>query len=164
MIQLNYLAFAIPAFFLFLYLEYRLAIYLKKPEIFKYESSIANISIGVAERLLNLFISASFYSLFYWIYKNYALVNIPNAWWVWELHLDDKLFTASAILITLINCGALLEQRKWIYYLECFRLILLLAYTFWKCAQMGWLNDPALKLTNKLIIPSYKRTCVSSII
>lgn len=85
MIQLNYLAFAIPAFFLFLYLEYRLTIYLKKPEIFKYESSIANISIGIAERLLNLFISASFYSLFYWIYKNYALVNIPNAWWVWVL-------------------------------------------------------------------------------
>jgi alkylglycerol monooxygenase len=85
MIQLNYLAFAIPAFFLFLYLEYRLAIYLKKPEIFKYESSIANISIGIAERLLNLFISASFYSLFYWVYKNYAVINIPNSWWVWVL-------------------------------------------------------------------------------
>lgn len=83
MIQLNYLTFAIPAFFLFLYLEYRLAIYLKKPEIFKYESSIANISIGITERLLNLFISASFYSLFYWVYKNYALVNISNTWWVW---------------------------------------------------------------------------------
>lgn len=85
MIQLNYRAFAIPAFFLFLYLEYRLAIHLKKPEVFKYESSIANISIGIAERLLNLFISASFYSLFYWVYKNYALVNIPNSWWVWVL-------------------------------------------------------------------------------
>lgn len=85
MIQLNYLAFAIPAFFLFLYLEYRLAIYLKKSEIFKYESSIANISIGIAERLLNLFISASFYSLFYWVYKNHALLSIPNTWWVWVL-------------------------------------------------------------------------------
>ncbi|WP_342330309.1 sterol desaturase family protein [Pedobacter sp. FW305-3-2-15-E-R2A2] len=378
MIQLNYLAFAIPAFFLFLYLEYRLAIYLKKPEIFKYESSIANISIGIAERLLNLFISASFYSLFYWVYKNYALFSIPNTWWVWvllilvtdlvwywyhrlghqvnflwaahivhhqseefnltvsaritifqalirnvfwcvipflgfhpamvitilmvhgaysffthtqlvgklgwlehifitpslhgvhhasdkkyldknygdvfafwdklfgtfqreeeapkyglthpvksysflwqhfhyyleileackkekhfkarlkiifgnpatldqnirpiletrylqqktepayrfkfriylnfqlflciallsfftafykELHFEDKLFTASFILITLINCGALLEQWKWIYYLECFRLSLLLAYTFWKFTQMDWHTD-----------------------
>lgn len=85
MMPLNYLAFAIPAFFLFLYLEYRLAVYLKKPEVFKYESSIANISIGIAERLLNLFISASFYSLFYWVYKNYALFDIPNTWWVWLL-------------------------------------------------------------------------------
>lgn len=82
---MNYLAFAIPAFFIFLYLEYLLAVHLKKTSVFKYESSIANLSVGIAERLLNLFISASFYSLFYWIYKHYALFNIPNTWWVWVL-------------------------------------------------------------------------------
>ncbi|RZK10991.1 MAG: sterol desaturase family protein [Flavobacterium sp.] len=64
--MINYLAFAIPAFFLFLYLEYVIAIRLKRPDIFKYESSVANLSIGIAERLLNLFI-------------------IPNTWWVWFL-------------------------------------------------------------------------------
>ncbi|ACU05329.1 sterol desaturase family protein [Pedobacter heparinus] len=85
MIQLNYLAFAIPAFFIFLFLEYQLAIRLNKLSVFKYEGSISNLSIGIAERLLNLFISASFYSLFYWVYKNYALFNIPNTWWVWIL-------------------------------------------------------------------------------
>lgn len=85
MIQLNYLAFAIPAFFIFLYLEYLLAIYLKRTGVFKYESSISNLSIGIAERLLNLFISASFYGLFYWVYENYALFKIPNTWWVWIL-------------------------------------------------------------------------------
>ncbi|TDQ10925.1 sterol desaturase family protein [Pedobacter metabolipauper] len=83
MIQPNYLAFAIPAFFVFLYIEYQLAVRLKKGDIFKYESSISNLSIGIAERLLNLFISASFYNLFYWVYKNYAIFNIPNTWWVW---------------------------------------------------------------------------------
>lgn len=81
----NYLAFAIPAFFVFLFLEYQLAVHLKKTAVFKYESSISNLSIGIAERLLNLFISASFYSLFYWIYKNWAIFNIPNTWWVWIL-------------------------------------------------------------------------------
>lgn len=81
----NYLAFAIPAFFVFLFLEYRLALSLKKGHLFKYESSISNLSIGIAERLLNLFISASFYSLFFWIYTNYALFSIPNTWWVWLL-------------------------------------------------------------------------------
>lgn len=83
--QFNYLAFAIPAFFIFLLLEYLLARRLKKTYIFKYESSIANLSIGIAERLLNLLISASFYGLFYWIYKYYALFAIPNTWWVWVL-------------------------------------------------------------------------------
>ncbi|MNS28237.1 hypothetical protein D3C72_602060 [compost metagenome] len=31
-------------------------------------------------------------------------------------------------MITLINCGALLEQRKWIYYLEYSRLFILTTY------------------------------------
>jgi alkylglycerol monooxygenase len=83
--QINYLAFAIPAFFIFLFLEYQLAVRLNKVNVFKYESSISNLSIGIAERLLNLFISASFLNLFYWVYKNYALFQIPNSWWVWVL-------------------------------------------------------------------------------
>ncbi|WP_199140213.1 sterol desaturase family protein [Pedobacter sp. ASV12] len=81
----NYLAFAIPAFFLFLYLEYQLAVRLKKKHLFRYESSVANVSIGIAERLLNLFVAGSFYDLFQYIYKNYALFHIPNTWWVWVL-------------------------------------------------------------------------------
>ena len=40
----------------------------------------------------------------------------------------DKAFVLSFILITLINCGALLEQRKWIYYLEYARLFLISLY------------------------------------
>ena len=83
--KINYLAFAIPAFFLFVYLEYLLAASKKKTHLFKYESSVSNISIGIAERLLNLFIAASFYDLFTYLYENYAVFDIPNAWWVWAL-------------------------------------------------------------------------------
>jgi len=79
----NYLAFAIPAFFVFLFLEYQVAIKRNMASVFKYESSVSNLSIGVAERLLNLFISASFYNLFFWVYKHHAIFNIPNQWWVW---------------------------------------------------------------------------------
>lgn len=81
--KLNYLAFAMPAFFLFLYMEYKLAQHRKKEHLFKYESSVSNISIGIAERLINLFVSASFYQVYYWVYNNYALFNIPNNWIVW---------------------------------------------------------------------------------
>jgi alkylglycerol monooxygenase len=81
--NLNYLAFAMPAFFLFLFLEYKLAQHRKKQDIFKYESSVSNISIGIAERLINLFVSVSFYQVFYWIYENYALFSIPDNWMVW---------------------------------------------------------------------------------
>lgn len=81
--KLNYLAFAMPAFFLFVWLEYKAAQRKKKPELFKYESSISNISIGIAERLLNLFVAASFYQLYYYVYENYAIFNIPANWMVW---------------------------------------------------------------------------------
>ncbi|MFC3563369.1 sterol desaturase family protein [Pedobacter jamesrossensis] len=83
MTDVNYLAFAIPAFFLFVYIEYRLALRNKKDDVFKYESSVANFSVGIAERLLNLFIAASFYQAYNWIYNNYAFFDIPNKWYIW---------------------------------------------------------------------------------
>lgn len=81
--NLNYLAFAMPAFFLFVYMEYKLAQHRKKEHLFKYESSVSNISIGIAERLINLFVSASFYQVYYWVYNNYKIFDIPNNWMVW---------------------------------------------------------------------------------
>ncbi|WP_313377050.1 sterol desaturase family protein [Chishuiella sp.] len=82
-----YLAFAIPAFFLFVWIEYKIAERKKMKNVFKYESSISNISIGIAERLLNLFITGSFYQLFVYIYENYRLMTLPNTWWIWIVML-----------------------------------------------------------------------------
>jgi alkylglycerol monooxygenase len=79
---MNLLVLAMPAFFLFLYLEYSIA-KAKKLMIYKYESSISNISVGIAERLLDLFIAASFYKLFEYIYNKFALFDIPANWLVW---------------------------------------------------------------------------------
>ncbi|WP_116788183.1 sterol desaturase family protein [Flavobacterium psychrotrophum] len=79
----NYLAFAMPAFFLFVFLEYKAAQRQKRPELFKYESSVSNVSIGIAERLLNLFVAGAFYTLYYWIYENFAIFKIPNHWAIW---------------------------------------------------------------------------------
>lgn len=85
--QLALAAFVIPAFWIFLALEYWAARRKKMAHVFNYENSITNISVGIAERLLNLLITGSFYGLFYFIYENYALFNIPNQWWVWILLL-----------------------------------------------------------------------------
>ncbi len=49
----------------------------------------------------------------------------------------DKLFLVSFTLLTLINCGALIEQMKWIYYLECFRLISVFGYVFF---NLDWFS------------------------
>ncbi|RNL52440.1 sterol desaturase family protein [Pedobacter jejuensis] len=87
MTEINYLAFAIPAFFLFVFIEYKFAQDRNRSDVFKYESSIANFSVGIAERLLNLFIAASFYQVYNWVYQNYALFDIPNKWYIWLLLL-----------------------------------------------------------------------------
>lgn len=85
--NINLIAFAAPAFFIFLYLEYQYAKYKKQQHLFKYESSVSNTTIGIAERLLNLFVTASFYGLFVWIYENYRIFTIPNHWYIWVLLL-----------------------------------------------------------------------------
>jgi sterol desaturase/sphingolipid hydroxylase (fatty acid hydroxylase superfamily) len=84
--EVNWTAFAIPAFFIFLALEYAAAVR-KKKNLFTFESSVANLSIGIAERLMNLFVSAGFYGLFYYVYEHFALFTIPATLPVWVLLL-----------------------------------------------------------------------------
>jgi alkylglycerol monooxygenase len=84
---LNPIAFIIPAFFAFLGLEYFAAKQQKKEMLFNYEGSIANLSVGIAERLLNLFITGSFYSLYYYVYEHFSIFNLPTGWWMWLILL-----------------------------------------------------------------------------
>jgi len=83
--SLNPAALAIPAFFLFAGLEYVAARRKKQSSVFKFDSSIANMSIGLAERLLNLFLVASFYGIFQYLYEHHAFWGIPNTAWVWAI-------------------------------------------------------------------------------
>jgi alkylglycerol monooxygenase len=85
--ETNYLAFVIPAFFLFVGIEYLVSLQKKQKHLFKFDSSVTNISIGIAERLINLFIASSLYGMFEYIYQEYALFSIPNHWLVWILLL-----------------------------------------------------------------------------
>ncbi|MGC3946226.1 MAG: sterol desaturase family protein [Chryseolinea sp.] len=84
--NLNYSAFAIPAFFVFVGLEYFVALRKQKP-VFRYESSIVNVSVGVAERLLNLFLTTAFLDLFNYVYNEYAIWHVSDEWYVWVILL-----------------------------------------------------------------------------
>lgn len=72
---------AAPLFLFFLLLEYYIA-RKKNQQVFKYGSSISNISIGIAERFVNLFVGGLFYTVFVFVYENYALFEIPKQWYV----------------------------------------------------------------------------------
>lgn len=81
--HIHFLAFAMPAFFIFLFIEFRIAAYKRRKDIFNYESSVSNISIGIAERLLNLFVTGSFYQLYFFVYDHYRIFEIPQTPLVW---------------------------------------------------------------------------------
>ena len=48
-----------------------------------------------------------------------------------QLHWVEQILITLYILITLINCGAILEQRQWIFYLEYARVWLVLIGVLW---------------------------------
>lgn len=80
---MNWTALIIPAFFLFVFLEFWLAKRKQISHTISFDNSISNISIGIAERLLNLLITGSFYGLYQYLFTHFAIFTIPNHWLTW---------------------------------------------------------------------------------
>ena len=83
--QLNYLALAVPFFTGLMYLEYYLSKKKGKSENFHFDEAVANINVGIAERLSDIFATGLFYFFFAWIYKNFALFDINPGVFTWIL-------------------------------------------------------------------------------
>lgn len=84
------LTISIPVFILAITLEYFLS-RKKNIEAFTFNSTISNLSIGVAERLSNLALTGIFYSIFNYIYNHFAIFSIKEtlASWILILFLTD---------------------------------------------------------------------------
>lgn len=82
--QLNLLAFAVPLFLAFMLWEYIVA---KKRNMsyFNLHDTIANISIGIAERLIDVFTIGFFYYIYEYLQKHYGLFNIHPSILLWIL-------------------------------------------------------------------------------
>jgi sterol desaturase/sphingolipid hydroxylase (fatty acid hydroxylase superfamily) len=80
--NLNWLALAIPFFLLMIGLEYGVAKAMKKV-YFRFNDSVANICVGIAERLLDLFTVGAFYGVYEYLHRYYALLNIQPSVWTW---------------------------------------------------------------------------------
>lgn len=79
---LNLLAFAIPLFIGIMLLEYFVS-RKKNPGYFNLHNSVANISIGIAERLSDIFIAGLFYFIYDRLQKNYGLFDIKPGIILW---------------------------------------------------------------------------------
>ncbi|MFD2572859.1 sterol desaturase family protein [Spirosoma soli] len=80
--HLNWLAFAIPLFLFFMGLEYLVAHWQKK-KYFRFNNSIANLNVGIAERLLDTFTVGAFYFVYDYLHRHYALLDIKANAWGW---------------------------------------------------------------------------------
>ena len=88
--KLNYLALAVPLFMLFIGLEYYYS-KRKGKNFFQYAESVANINVGIAERLLDVFTTGLFFFIFDYIHKHFAIFDIkasPITWFLLFLATD----------------------------------------------------------------------------
>jgi len=88
--KLNYLALAVPLFMFFIGLEYYYS-KRKGKNFFQYAESVANINVGIAERLLDVFTTGLFFFVFDYVHKHYAILNIkagPITWFLLFLATD----------------------------------------------------------------------------
>ena len=80
----TYLAFAVPLFLSFMGLEYWYS-KKKKKNFFQFAESVANINVGIAERLMDLFTMIPFFYFFQYIHRHYALFDIKANALTWVL-------------------------------------------------------------------------------
>lgn len=79
---LNYMALAVPLFLLLIGIEYWVSKRLGR-QLFNFNSSIANMNVGVAERLIDMFTAGSFFFFYDYLQKNYGLFEIRPSLLVW---------------------------------------------------------------------------------
>lgn len=82
--QLNVLALAIPLFVCLMLIEYLVARHSGRG-YFHLHNSIANVSIGIAERLCDVLIAGLFYFIYDHLQKNYGLFSIKPGFFLWLL-------------------------------------------------------------------------------
>jgi len=80
--KLDFIALAVPFFVSFMILEYYISIK-KNKKTHQFNESIANINVGIFERICDLLTTGSFFFIFTWINKNYALFTIESNWVTW---------------------------------------------------------------------------------
>jgi len=84
--KFNIIALAVPLFIFFILLEFLIA-RKKKLDYFNLHNSIANISIGIAERLMDVFVAGLFYYVYEYLQQRFALFTIRANVLTWILLL-----------------------------------------------------------------------------
>jgi sterol desaturase/sphingolipid hydroxylase (fatty acid hydroxylase superfamily) len=81
--QFNVLALAVPLFTGFMLLEYYLGMRKGADDLYSFDEAVANLNVGIAERLCDLFTTGLFFYFFSWIHAHFALFDIRSSWFTW---------------------------------------------------------------------------------
>jgi len=80
--KLNYIALAVPFFIFFILLEYIIS-KKKSKELFHFNEAIANLNVGIGERLSDMLTTGAFFYVFSWVHTHFALFKIPSSAFTW---------------------------------------------------------------------------------
>ena len=84
--HLNWLAYAVPLFLALIGLEY-LVSKAQGKTYFRFNESVANLNVGIAERLLDVFVAGLTYAYYDYLHQHFALFDIRATVWSWLLLL-----------------------------------------------------------------------------
>jgi alkylglycerol monooxygenase len=80
--QINVFAFAVPFFLFFILLEYFIS--RKRGLLFRqFNETIANLHVGIAEQLIDLFTAGGFYFVYDYLHRHFAFFDIQPSLLVW---------------------------------------------------------------------------------
>ncbi|HUQ65905.1 MAG TPA: sterol desaturase family protein [Flavitalea sp.] len=88
----NYLAFAVPLFIGLMILEFFIA-KRKGKDFFNFTNSIANVNVGIAERLLDTLITGLFFFVYDYLNRHFGIFHIPSSMLTWVALLICSDFT-----------------------------------------------------------------------
>lgn len=90
--KLNYIAFAVPFFAFFMFLEYYISVR-KNKKLHHFNESVANLNVGIVERITDLLTAGTFFFVFSWLQANFSIFSIESTATTWVL-----LFLATDLL------------------------------------------------------------------
>jgi len=82
--KLNFIALAVPLFIFFMLLEYWVSVK-KNKAVYHFNEAVANLNVGIGERLSDLLTTGAFFYVFTWVHQHFALFTIPASLLTWFL-------------------------------------------------------------------------------
>ncbi len=82
--KVDYIALSIPIFFILIAIELAYS-YFKKLRYFRLNDSLANLSQGIGQQIIGIFMKTILFFSYLYIYEHWRFFTLPDTIWVWIL-------------------------------------------------------------------------------